>query len=59
MTGDLLSWDKFQAAVLPRVPMGRWGKPEDYGSIAVYFAGDASRYHTGDIVVIDGGYHCF
>jgi len=59
MTGDLLAWDKFQAAVLPRVPMRRWGKPEDYGAIAVYFASEASTYHTGDIVVIDGGYHCF
>ncbi len=59
MTGDLLGWDKFQAAVLPRIPMHRWGKPEDYGPIAVYFASDASLFHTGDIVVIDGGYHCF
>ncbi|MBI5252428.1 MAG: SDR family oxidoreductase [Desulfomonile tiedjei] len=59
MTGDLLAWGKFQAAVLPRVPMRRWGKPEDFGPMAVYFASDSSLYHTGDIVVIDGGYHCF
>ena len=27
--------------------------------IAVYFASDASRFHTGDSVVIDGGYTIF
>ncbi|MBI5249597.1 MAG: SDR family oxidoreductase [Desulfomonile tiedjei] len=59
MTGDLLAWGKFQAAVLPRVPMRRWGKPEDFEPMAVYFASDVSLYHTGDIAVIDGRYHCF
>jgi len=28
-------------------------------SAALYFASDASRYHTGDVVTIDGGYHSF
>jgi enoyl-[acyl-carrier-protein] reductase (NADH) len=27
--------------------------------MAVYFASDASKYHTGDTVVIDGGYKVF
>jgi NAD(P)-dependent dehydrogenase (short-subunit alcohol dehydrogenase family) len=49
----------FEAAVLPRVPAGRWGKPEDLGGIAVYLASPASAYHTGDTFVIDGGYSRF
>ena len=42
--------------VLPRVPMRRWGVGDDFGAIAVYLASDASRYHTGDAFIIDGGY---
>lgn len=48
--------DKFNANVISRVPLRRWGRPEDFGGIAVYFASDASRFHTGDKVLIDGGY---
>jgi NAD(P)-dependent dehydrogenase (short-subunit alcohol dehydrogenase family) len=49
----------FQEKVIVRVPMRRWGKPEDFGGIAVYLASDASKYHTGDTFVIDGGYLVF
>ena len=49
----------FAEKVIPRVPMRRWGTPEDFGGIAVYLASDASRYHTGDVFVIDGGYVIF
>jgi NAD(P)-dependent dehydrogenase (short-subunit alcohol dehydrogenase family) len=51
--------DVFNEKVIGRVPMRRWGEPEDFGGIAVYFASDASRYHTGDSVLIDGGYAIF
>jgi NAD(P)-dependent dehydrogenase (short-subunit alcohol dehydrogenase family) len=44
---------------MPRIPQRRWGVPADFGPIAVYFASDASEYHSGDTVVIDGGYSCF
>lgn len=59
MTEPLMGWKRFEEAVKPRIPVGRWGVPEDYGAIAVYFASDASAFHTGDAVVIDGGYSCF
>ena len=49
----------FREKVLPRVPMRRWGEPADFGGIAVYLASDASKYHTGDTFVIDGGYLVF
>ncbi|MBI1252339.1 MAG: SDR family oxidoreductase [Alphaproteobacteria bacterium] len=49
----------FAEKVIPRVPMRRWGEPEDFGGIAVYLASDASRYHTGDMFVIDGAYTIF
>jgi hypothetical protein len=59
MTEAVLRWDRFSEKVLPRVPMRRWGTPEDFGGIAVYLASDASRYHSGDTFVIDGGYAVF
>ena len=49
----------FANAGIGRIPQRRWGVPADFGPIAVYFAGDASAYHSGDAVVIDGGYSCF
>ena len=36
-------------------PMGRMGRPEDFEGIGVYFMSDESRYHTGDVVIIEGG----
>ena len=59
MTADIFNWDKFKQNVMPRVPARRWGVPADFGPIAVYFASDASEYHTGDAVVIDGAFSKF
>ena len=56
MTAGLQQWDTFNKKVIGRVPLRRWGEPEDFGGIAVYLASDASRFHTGDAMVIDGGY---
>jgi NAD(P)-dependent dehydrogenase (short-subunit alcohol dehydrogenase family) len=56
MTAAAQGWDKFNERVIGRVPLRRWGEPEDFSGIAVYLASDASRYHTGDTFVIDGGY---
>ncbi|MGD9302217.1 MAG: SDR family oxidoreductase [Desulfobacterales bacterium] len=59
MTSPFFSYEKFRERVMPRIPQRRWGVPEDFGPIAVYFASDSSEYHSGDAVVIDGGYSCF
>jgi NAD(P)-dependent dehydrogenase (short-subunit alcohol dehydrogenase family) len=42
--------------VRERCPIGRFGTPEDFEGIGVYFMSDASCYHTGDLVKIDGGW---
>lgn len=59
MTETMLDAGRFAEKVLPRVPIRRWGTPEDFGGIAVYLASDASAYHTGDTILIDGGYSKF
>ncbi|MEI9888319.1 MAG: SDR family oxidoreductase [Rhizomicrobium sp.] len=59
MTAGAQNNQTFQDKVITRVPMRRWGSPEDFGGIAVYLASDASKYHTGDTFIIDGGYVVF
>lgn len=49
----------FTNNVISRVPYRRWGEPEELGGIAVYLASDASRFHNGDSIFIDGGYSKF
>ena len=49
----------FAEKVIPRVPARRWGEPADFGGMAVYLASDASTFHSGDTLVIDGGYSIF
>jgi len=59
MTAGAQSSSAFADRVIPRIPARRWGEPEDFGGIAVYLASDASKYHSGDTFVIDGGYSIF
>lgn len=59
MTSGAQGNDKFVANVISRVPMRRWGEPEDFAGAAIYLVSDASRFHTGDTLLIDGGYAIF
>jgi NAD(P)-dependent dehydrogenase (short-subunit alcohol dehydrogenase family) len=59
MTARSVADPRFAGNVMPRIPARRWGTGADFGGIAVYFLSDASSYHTGDAVVIDGGYTKF
>jgi NAD(P)-dependent dehydrogenase (short-subunit alcohol dehydrogenase family) len=59
MTAAAQSSTKFVENVISRVPSRRWGAPADFGGIAVYLASDASSYHSGDTLLIDGGYAVF
>jgi len=59
MTAGAQGNSAFAEKVIPRVPARRWGEPEDFGGMAVYLASDASSYHSGTTIVIDGGYSIF
>ena len=59
MTAGKFAEERFASNVKPRIPMRRWGEPEDFAGVAAYLMSDASRYHTGDSLVIDGAYTLF
>lgn len=44
------------AAILERIPAGRWGDPSDIAGAAVYLCTPAARYVHGAILNVDGGW---
>lgn len=43
-------------AILERIPVGRWGAPEDLQGAAVFLASAASQYMQGFTIAVDGGW---
>ena len=53
---DFLRHDEtLEGSVLDRVPMGRWGTPEEIAQAALFLASDRSSFMTGQSLVVDGG----
>ena len=46
------------AAILSRIPTGRWGLPSDLAGAAVLLASEAGNYIQGHVLVVDGGWLC-
>jgi 2-deoxy-D-gluconate 3-dehydrogenase len=44
------------AAILDRIPAGRWGTPEDMAGAAVFLASPAAAYINGYTLAVDGGW---
>ena len=45
----------FGQAAVAKIPLGRMAEPDEISGIAVYLLSDAARYHTGDLITVDGG----
>lgn len=45
-----------KAFILSRVPMGRYGTPDEAAALAAWLLSDRSRYATGAVFAADGGY---
>jgi NAD(P)-dependent dehydrogenase (short-subunit alcohol dehydrogenase family) len=56
MNRVLIENPELNAQFLASVPLGRWGKPEEVGALAVYLCSDEAGFVTGTDVLIDGGW---
>jgi len=56
MNERLIADEVRNAEITSRIPMHRWGTPDDMKGIVVFLASNASSYITGAIIPVDGGY---
>jgi len=50
---------EFSRRYSDRVPMSRMAQPEEIVSAALFLAGEASSYMTGQVIAVDGGWTCW
>ena len=48
--------EKGKETLLEKIPVRRFGKPEEIASLALFLASDSAGYITGDSIVASGGY---
>jgi len=56
MTRPLMDDAALNAQMVGNIPLGRWGKPEEIGQLAVYLCSDEAGFITGTDILIDGGW---
>ena len=56
MNRPLIEDPEKNSQFLASIPLGRWGRPKEIGTLAVYLCSDDSGYLTGTDIVIDGGW---
>jgi gluconate 5-dehydrogenase len=55
LTRQALANPEFAKTMKARIPLGRWGFPEDVVGPTVFLASKASDFVTGQIIYVDGG----
>ena len=48
-------FENHEESILDRIPMKRFGKPEELMGIIIFLASPASDYVTGQVIGVDGG----
>ena len=56
MTKDVLAASEFNKFVISSTPLGYVGEPADIANAVLYLASDESRYVTGTVLFVDGGW---
>jgi NAD(P)-dependent dehydrogenase (short-subunit alcohol dehydrogenase family) len=59
MLAEARSFQKFVDNTVARTPVRRWAVPTDFAEAAVFLADPSITFHTGDTLVVDGGYTVF
>jgi acetoacetyl-CoA reductase len=51
--------DVLDSKIIPQIPVGRLGKPEEVAGLCAYLASDEAAFLTGANIAINGGQHMF
>ena len=51
--------DLLYSKIIPQIPMGRLGKPEEVAGLVAYLAADEAAFVTGANIAINGGQHMY
>jgi acetoacetyl-CoA reductase len=46
-----------ESKILPQIPLGRLGKPEEIAGLIIYLCSDEAAFVTGANIAINGGQH--
>jgi NAD(P)-dependent dehydrogenase (short-subunit alcohol dehydrogenase family) len=56
MNTPLIQNPELNQQFISRIPLGRWGKVEEVGQLAVYLCSEDAGFITGTDILIDGGW---
>ncbi len=56
MTEKARQHEKFLLNTTNRTPLRRWATPADFEAIGAFLCDPSIPFHTGDAMVVDGGY---
>ena len=56
MNAPIMQNPETNAQFLANIPVGKWGKPEDIGTLACFLCSEAAEFITGTDILIDGGW---
>jgi len=46
-------------SIIAHTPMGEFGRPDDLVGVCIWLASDASRFVTGAVIPVDGGFNAY